>query len=237
MPFRTWFGGRGQGLKEQVRQALDLAREGQADAAIATVSARFPEALDELRALDQPVDAAWLRLAAYLAFRSGQLADAGAMAEKALALESDGGTWHLLGRIRDWLDRPDAAEAFQRAAAIDPAQFFLPHRVSRERFAALAEAALAAIPEQFRSQMDNTLVVVDDLPDVEAVREGEDPDVLGIYEGGTAMDRGLPERIVLYQRNHEHVAATRADLEQEVTETMRHEIGHHFGMNEDDLPY
>jgi len=85
--------------------------------------------------------------------------------------------------------------------------------------------------------MDNTMVVVDDLPELDAVREGEDPDVLGVYEGATAMDRGLPERIVLYQRNHEHVAATKADLEQEVTETMRHEIGHHFGMDEDELPY
>ncbi|HEY8737544.1 MAG TPA: metallopeptidase family protein [Candidatus Dormibacteraeota bacterium] len=237
MPFRTWFGGRGVGLKEQVRQALDLARQGQADAAVATVSARFPEALDELRALDQPVDAAWLRLAAYFAFRSGQMADATAAAEQALGLEGDAETWHLLGRVRVWLDRHDAADAFRRARDLDPERFFLPYRVSRERFAALADAALAAIPPEFRAQMDNTMVVVDDLPELDAVREGEDPDVLGVYEGATAMDRGLPERIVLYQRNHEHVAATKADLEQEVTETMRHEIGHHFGMDEDELPY
>jgi predicted Zn-dependent protease with MMP-like domain len=237
MPFRTWFGGRGLGLKEQVRQALDLARQGQADAAIATVTARFREALDELRALGEPIDAVWLRLDAYFAFRAGQMSDAAAAAEQALALQSDAETWHLLGRVRDWLDRPDAAEAFRRAADLDPERFFLPHRVSRERFAAFADAALAAIPPEFRAQMENTMVVVDDLPDLDAVREGEDPDVLGVYEGATAMDRGLPERIVLYQRNHEHVAATRADLEREVTETMRHEIGHHFGMEEDELPY
>ena len=165
------------------------------------------------------------------------MSDAAAAAEQALALQSDAATWHLLGRVRVWLDRPDTTEAFRRAADLDPERFFLPQRVSRERFAALADAALAAIPPEFRAQMENTMVVVDDLPELDAVREGEDPDVLGVYEGATAMDRGLPERIVLYQRNHEHVAAARADLEREVTETMRHEIGHHFGMDEDELPY
>ena len=81
------------------------------------------------------------------------------------------------------------------------------------------------------------MVVIDDLPEIEAVREGEDPDILGIYEGATAIDRGLPERIVLYQRNHEQVVTTQEQLRREVQETMRHEVGHHFGMSEEELPY
>jgi predicted Zn-dependent protease with MMP-like domain len=113
----------------------------------------------------------------------------------------------------------------------------VPHRITREDFAALAEEAFNAIPPEFRARLDNTLVVVDDLPEIEAVREGEDPDLLGVYDGATAMDRGLPERIVLYQRNHEQVCSTEAELREEVNETMRHEIGHHFGMEEDELPY
>jgi predicted Zn-dependent protease with MMP-like domain len=120
---------------------------------------------------------------------------------------------------------------------MDPAEFFLPYRVTRQQFAALAEQAFTAIPAQFRDRLDNTLVVVDDLPELDAVREGEDPDVLGVYDGATAMDRGLPERIVLYQRNHEQVAANVTELTEEVNQTMRHEIGHHFGMEEDELPY
>jgi len=65
----------------------------------------------------------------------------------------------------------------------------------------------------------------------------EDPDLLGLYEGATVLEHGLPERIVLYQRNHENVVANDRELAEEVRETMRHEVGHHFGMNEDELPY
>jgi len=103
--------------------------------------------------------------------------------------------------------------------------------------AALAEQAFNAIPPEFRARLDNTLVVVDDLPALDAVREGEDPDLLGVYDGATAMDRGLPERIVLYQRNHEQVCSTEAELREEGNENMRDEIGHHLGMEEDALPY
>ncbi|TMF09820.1 MAG: metallopeptidase family protein, partial [Chloroflexi bacterium] len=113
----------------------------------------------------------------------------------------------------------------------------VPHRVSRDRFARLAEEALAGIPETFQTQMSNTMIVVDDLPDIDAVREGEDPDLLGLYEGATVLEHGLPERIVLYQRNHENIVSDDRELAEEVRETMRHEVGHHFGMAEDELPY
>lgn len=237
LPFSNLFGGRAPNLRERVRRALEESREGNAEAAIATISERFGEALDELRATPGPVDAAWRRLAAQLQFRCGLMAEAVKTAEQALAAEEDPETWHLVGRLRIWLKREDAGAAFGRAAVMDPDRFFLPQRVSRDRFASLAESAFAAIPTAFLPQLDNTLVVVDDLPDLEAVREGEDPDVLGVYDGATAMDRGLPERIVLYQCNHENISSDERELAQQVTETMRHEIGHHFGMEEDELPY
>ena len=237
MPLTDWFRGGRRGLPDRVVKALTQARAGDLEAAIETVNERFPEALDHLKAMREPVDAPWLRLAAALAYRSGRLEEARAAAERALSLEPDAQTWHLLGRIRSWLHRPDAELAFQRARALEPDGYVVPHRVSREHFAALAEEAFAAIPAEFRARLDNTLVVVDDLPDLEAVQEGEDPDLLGVYDGATAMDRGLPERIVLYQRNHEQVCASESELRREVNETMRHEIGHHFGMNEEELPY
>ena len=81
------------------------------------------------------------------------------------------------------------------------------------------------------------MIVVDDLPSLESVTEGEDPDLLGLYEGATALEHGLPERIVLYQRNHENVSGDLQELAEQVDETMAHEIGHHFGMEEDELPY
>ena len=236
MPLKDWFRG-GRVRSDRVEEALALARAGDLEGAIAIISERFQEALEHLGARTQPPDAGWLRLVAALEYRSGLLEDARSSAERALALEADAPTWHLLGRIRSWLQRPDSEAAFRQAAALEPGAYAMPYRVTREHFGALAEEAFAAIPAEFRARLDNTLVVVDDLPDLDAVREGEDPDVLGVYDGATAMDRGLPERIVLYQRNHEQVCSTEAELREEVNETMRHEIGHHFGMEEDELPY
>ncbi len=237
MPFSGWFRGRGPGLDRRLRQGLAEARAGDAERAIATIAERFPQALEALAGMGEPPDAGLLRLTAWLAFRSGRMPEAAAAAEQALAMAEDAATWHLLGRIRTWLKSVRATEAFQQAARLDPDAFALPYRVSRDRFAALADEAFAAIPEEFRARMENTLVVVDDLPELDAVQAGEDPDILGIYEGSTALDDGLPERIVLYQRNHEQVVTSAADLREEVHETMRHEIGHHFGMGEDELPY
>jgi len=238
MPFQSWFKRGGGGLRGQVREALDAIRRGDREAILERFAGRFAEAVQELRLLPNPVDTAWLQLAAYLQFRAGDMAAAAESAERALAQQAgDAGTWHLLGRLRVWLSRTDAAAAFARAAALDPDRYVVPYRVKREQFSLLSEEALAAIPEQFQALLSNTLVVVADLPELESVRAGEDPDLLGLYEGGTVLERGWPERIVLYQRNHENICADAAELAEQVTETMRHEVGHHFGMAEDELPF
>ena len=237
MGLSRWFSGGRPRLRDRLVKALQQARDGDAEAAIETIAERFPDALRGLSELNETHDAGWLRLAARLAYRAGDMADAARFAEQALALEDDPETWNLLGRVRIWLRKGDAAAAFRRAAALEPAHFVLPYRVPHDRFVHLAERALAGIPDAFQEQLSNAMIVVDDLPDLDAVREGEDPDLLGLYEGATALEHGLPERIVLYQRNHENVAANERELEREVIETMRHEIGHHFGMREDELPY
>jgi predicted Zn-dependent protease with MMP-like domain len=238
MPLSWWFGGGTRSLRDRVVKGLQQARDGDADGAIETIAERFSQALAELRALPETVDAGWLRLAARLAYRAGDMPAAADFAQQALAADNaDAATWNLLGRVRVWLDDDEAMTAFARAAALRPQTYGIPHRVSRDRFARLAEDALAGIPEAFQAQMSNTMIVVDDLPDLDAVREGEDPDLLGLYEGATALEHGLPERIVLYQRNHENVVSDDRELAEEVRETMRHEVGHHFGMGEDDLPY
>jgi predicted Zn-dependent protease with MMP-like domain len=220
-----------------VVKGLQQARDGDADGAIETIAERFSDALAELQALREPVDAGWLRLAARLAYRAGDMPVAAAFARQALAATDDAATWNLLGRVLVWLKSDDAMTAFRRAATLQPQAYVVPHRISRDRFARLAEDALRGIPEAFQAQMSNTMIVVDDLPDLDAVREGEDPDLLGLYEGATALEHGLPERIVLYQRSHENVVSNDRELAEEVRETMRHEVGHHFGMAEDELPY
>ena len=47
----------------------------------------------------------------------------------------------------------------------------------------------------------------------------------------------MPERITLYKVSHEEACDTLDDLVEEVRRTILHEVGHHFGMEEEDLPY
>jgi predicted Zn-dependent protease with MMP-like domain len=103
-------------------------------------------------------------------------------------------------------------------------------RVSMKEFEAAAQAAVDSIPDEFQPYLDNTVFVLE-----ESSAEG----LMGLYEGATALGagEGMPERITLYKRAHEEVATTMEDLVAEVQRTILHEVGHHFGMEEDDLPY
>ena len=97
-------------------------------------------------------------------------------------------------------------------------------------FEAAAEAAIGAIPDVFQPYLENTVFIV----------EESSPDgLMGLYEGGTAFDAGggFPERVTLYKRSHEDACGTMEELIEEVRRTILHELGHHFGMEEDELPY
>ena len=103
-------------------------------------------------------------------------------------------------------------------------------RVTLDRFQAAVEEAIASIPEPFLPYLENTQFVI----------EKRSPEgLLGLYEGGTALDfgEGLPERITVYKEAHEASCENWDELVEEVRRTILHEVGHHFGMEEDDLPY
>ena len=98
-----------------------------------------------------------------------------------------------------------------------------------EQFEAAAQAAVDSIPEEFLTFLENTVFVIE-----ESSPEG----LMGLYEGATALaGLGMPERITLYKRSHERAAASIEELVDEVRRTILHEVGHHFGMEEEDLPY
>jgi predicted Zn-dependent protease with MMP-like domain len=99
-----------------------------------------------------------------------------------------------------------------------------------KQFEAAAHDAVDSIPKGFRPYLENTVFVLE---------EGSSDGLLGLYEGATALGagEGMPERITLFKRAHERAARTMDDLVAEVRRTILHEVGHHFGMEEDDLPY
>jgi predicted Zn-dependent protease with MMP-like domain len=99
-----------------------------------------------------------------------------------------------------------------------------------EQFEAAAQAAVDSIPDDFKPYLENTIFIIE-----ESSPEG----LMGLYEGATALSagEGMPERITLYKRSHERAAGSMDELVEEVRETILHEVGHHFGMEEDELPF
>ncbi|TMF45441.1 MAG: metallopeptidase family protein [Chloroflexi bacterium] len=102
--------------------------------------------------------------------------------------------------------------------------------MSMEQFEAAAQAAVDSIPDDFKPYLENTIFIIE-----ESSPEG----LMGLYEGATALGagEGMPERITLYKRSHERAANSMEELVEEVRETILHEVGHHFGMEEDELPF
>ena len=116
--------------------------------------------------------------------------------------------------------------------------------MTRDDFKGLVEAALADIPPRFRREMQNIAIVVEDEPSPEILQEMEiePPDSLyGLYQGTPLTERGwghgnvLPDRITLYQRPIEQDSEDREDAIVCIAETLIHEIGHYFGLSEEEI--
>ncbi len=119
------------------------------------------------------------------------------------------------------------------------------YRVNRERFEELAEKALASIPYRFRKRFKNISIVVKDYPEDEASGDPEirKDNLLGLFVGQTyenqnsffAIPSPYPDTIYLYQKNIESISHSEQDLCDEIRATLLHEVGHYFGLSEDDL--
>lgn len=120
-------------------------------------------------------------------------------------------------------------------------------RVPLEEFEDLVARALDSLPEDFAALLDNVVVMVEDEPsddDLESV--GIDPasgdELFGLYQGISQAERdtfysALPDRVVVYRGPLVRACADRRELLREVRDTVIHELGHHFGLEEDDMPY
>lgn len=116
--------------------------------------------------------------------------------------------------------------------------------MTRDEFAGLIEEALTLIPPRFREAMRNIAIVVEEHPPADLLEEMEiePPDTLyGLYLGTPITERSWgdgnrePDQIVLYQGPHEEDAVSEDDLVAMVAETLIHEVGHYFGMSEEEI--
>ena len=98
-----------------------------------------------------------------------------------------------------------------------------------DAFEALVADALATIPDELRTQMDNVAIIID--------AESPPGPLYGLYEGTPLTGRGSytgasPDRITLFLATICRSAGTADELVHQVRVTLLHEVGHHFGIGE-----
>lgn len=120
-------------------------------------------------------------------------------------------------------------------------------RLDQNAFEETTRRVIDGLPSRFAELLDNVFVVIEDLPSIEdlasvGMAPHEAHDLLGLYQGVPLGDRGveyaeLPDRVVLYRLPILASCATRADVEHEIRDTLIHELGHHFGLDDDEMPF
>ena len=114
---------------------------------------------------------------------------------------------------------------------------------SQAEFERIVSDALDGLPKRFADLLENVVVTIEDEPNEDDLEEMEDADdeLLGIYRGVSLVERMnepplLPDEIAIFRGPVNRVARTREGAVQEIRDTVIHEIGHYFGLEDEDLP-
>jgi predicted Zn-dependent protease with MMP-like domain len=119
--------------------------------------------------------------------------------------------------------------------------------IEPEAFEALVRQAIDGVPSEYRRLLKNVAIVVEETPSQDVLDdlglESED-ELLGLYSGisleqDSFFSAGgqLPARISIYRRPILRLCRSAKEVVQEVLDTVVHEIGHHFGLDDDEMPY
>ena len=183
--------------------------------------------------------------------RAGQVyleLDDGDRAERAFvaAIEEDpsqADAHHGLGMLYEQRgDREAMIRSWMDARRLDELSPPPPWHLSLDEFERVAEEAMAELPPEVLSRLENVPVLIDDLPSSHLVEEGYDPRLLGLFSGvplphksHAANQVPVIDAVHLYQRNLERQSADRGQLIEEIRITVLHETAHFFGLEDDDL--
>ncbi|HEX4920489.1 MAG TPA: metallopeptidase family protein [Candidatus Bathyarchaeia archaeon] len=115
--------------------------------------------------------------------------------------------------------------------------------MKREHFIKVVEETLDSLPQEFRSRIRNVAVLVEDFPPNQSpAHPGQQSRLLlGLFHGVPTTKKSIfdlptgPDHIVLYQKNIEAVCSTEAEVRHQIRQTVIHELGHYFGMTEEQL--
>ena len=114
------------------------------------------------------------------------------------------------------------------------------------KFQKIIRKALLNLPKEFAEKLENVSVVIADYPKHEHLEtlklKGKKGLLLGLYEGipqvkrrGYGIGGALPDKITIFKIPILMVSKTLGELKQNVRDTVVHELGHHFGMSEEQI--
>jgi tetratricopeptide (TPR) repeat protein len=190
---------------------------------------------------DQPIYCAF---EGQILFEVGRFDEARRVLEHAVAIDPDSAhvVYHL-ALVKERLgDAEEAAALFERANAFDPHHYLAPLDVSEEFFRSAAEDAIDNLPRSIREYIENLPLLIEDFPSLDLITgERVTPQLLGIFIGVprtqaevTAQSPDM-DRVILFKKNLEKICQDREELIEQIQITIRHEIGHYLGLDEDDL--
>lgn len=151
--------------------------------------------------------------------------------------------WDHLG------DRTLANAHFAMATDLDPERNPPIPSITLEEAHGIVWQVVEELPEKLRNVAEEVPMLIEDLPDIRWIREtgGEiHPDTLGLYTGVNLIDRSylsfdnfetIPTEatIHIFRRNLERISQNREQLRSEIRITLLHELGHHLGLDEEDV--
>ncbi len=121
-----------------------------------------------------------------------------------------------------------------------------PPRLSLRAFERLVEEALETLPPEFRARLTNVMVAVEEEPEEEDYAETgtpEDEELFGVFRGPMQTERfmddlpGLPPQVVIFRGPILRCTSSNGEAVREIRDTLRHELGHYFGLEDEEMPY
>lgn len=133
---------------------------------------------------------------------------------------------------------------FERAHDKEPDRWLRPRFLDPDEIQKIVEEIFSRFPQEIQDAMDNVAIVLEDFPADDLLHSADpplDPLVLGLFEGVPLPDQSVfdPETMVtqirLFGVNIALIAANEERLAEELEVTLKHEIGHYLGLDEEDL--
>ncbi len=180
-------------------------------------------------------------------FDLSRFAEARQALTKALAIQPDDAYTHqMMGLTFEALGELDKAEAaLEQARKLAPRDLTAPVLISVEEFRREVDSVVDSLPAERKARVRSIKIEIADLPDpadLAAVKPPFPPTILGLYRGPVGQVAPLPPQpgeeapsIALYRKNLARAVKTRAELSEQIRDTLLHEIGHLEGLDEDDL--